>query len=61
MNRSDIIHKKFSRAFRGYEPSEVDAFLDDIVREMDLLEQAVKLAETREELLESQLKRDLKE
>ncbi len=61
MNRNDIIHKKFSRAFRGYEPSEVDAFLDDIVREMDLLEQAVKLAETRVELLESQLKRGAKE
>ena len=55
MIRDDIINRKFSRAFRGYDASEVDAFLDEIVREIDLLEQARKLAETRTELLEKQL------
>lgn len=58
MTRNDIIHKKFSRAFRGYDPAEVDAFLDEIVRELDKLEQARSLAETRAELLEKQLKKD---
>ncbi|MCE5234653.1 MAG: DivIVA domain-containing protein [Clostridiaceae bacterium] len=57
MTRNDIIHKKFSRAFRGYDPAEVDAFLDEIVRELDKLEQARSLAETRAELLEKQLKK----
>lgn len=59
MTRNDIIHKKFSRAFRGYDPAEVDAFLDEIVRELDKLEQARSLAETRAELLEKQIKKDL--
>lgn len=33
----DIQNKVFSRAFRGYNPVEVDAFLDEIVREMERL------------------------
>ncbi len=61
MTRKDIIHKKFSRAFRGYDPAEVDAFLDEIVREMEILEQARQLAETRAELLEKQLKKHAQE
>ena len=55
MTRDDIIHKKFSRAFRGYDPAEVDAFLDEIVRELDKLTQACSLAETRVELAEKKI------
>lgn len=52
MTRNDIIHKKFSRAFRGYDPAEVDAFLDELVRELDKLNEARALAETRAEIAE---------
>ncbi len=55
MTRDDIIHKKFSRAFRGYDPAEVDAFLDEIVRELDKLTQACSLAETRADLAEKKI------
>ncbi len=58
MTRDEIIHKKFSRAFRGYDPAEVDAFLDEIVRELEKLEQACRLAETRAELAEKQVKKE---
>jgi DivIVA domain-containing protein len=58
MTRDDIIHKKFSRAFRGYDPAEVDAFLDEIVRELEKLEQACSLAETRAELAEQKTNKE---
>ena len=35
MNRKDIINKKFSHSFTGYDISEVDLFLDEIIREFD--------------------------
>lgn len=35
MNRNDIINKKFSHSFTGYDISEVDLFLDEIINEFD--------------------------
>lgn len=35
MNRNDIIKRKFSHAFFGYDVEDVDLFLDEIIREMD--------------------------
>ena len=35
MNRKDIINKKFSHSFTGYDITEVDLFLDEIIREFD--------------------------
>lgn len=35
MNAYDIINKRFSKAFRGYDMEEVDAFLDEIVVEFE--------------------------
>lgn len=35
MNRNDIIKRKFSHAFFGYDVTDVDLFLDEIIREMD--------------------------
>ncbi|MDD6045649.1 MAG: DivIVA domain-containing protein [Clostridia bacterium] len=51
MKISDIANRKFSRAFQGYNISEVDAFLDDIAREMERREQDMKLLELRNEML----------
>ena len=35
MNRNDIIKRKFSHAFFGYDVEDVDLFLDEVIREMD--------------------------
>lgn len=32
-----IVDKKFSYIFNGYNPLEVDAFLDEIIKQLDLL------------------------
>ena len=35
MNRNDIIKRKFSHAFFGYDVEDVDLFLDEVIRELD--------------------------
>ena len=35
MNRNDIIKRKFSHSFFGYDVEDVDLFLDEVIREMD--------------------------
>jgi len=37
-NVSDIVNKKFSRAFMGYDMREVDAFLDELIDQIELYE-----------------------
>ncbi|MBQ4610745.1 MAG: DivIVA domain-containing protein [Clostridia bacterium] len=51
MKISDIANKKFSRAFLGYNISEVDAFLDEIAKDLERREQDIKLLELRNEML----------
>ncbi len=51
MKISDIANRKFSQAFMGYNISEVDAFLDEIAKDIERREQDVKLLELRNEML----------
>ena len=51
MKITDIANRKFSRAFQGYNISEVDAFLDEIALEMERREQDMKMLELRNEML----------
>ena len=51
MKISDIANRKFSRAFMGYNISEVDAFLDERAKDMERREQDIKLLELRNEML----------
>lgn len=47
----DIHNKEFSRSFRGYNPEEVDEFLDEIVRELDnVLQENQTLKDQAEEM-----------
>lgn len=47
MDRNDIIKKKFSHSFTGYDISEVDFFLDEIIREFDRRNNETSLLEFR--------------
>ncbi len=40
MKRKNIIDKKFSSSFSGYDRDEVDSFLDEIIREFEKREKA---------------------
>lgn len=51
MNITDIANRKFSRAVMGYNISEVDAFLDEIAKDLERREQDLKLLELRNEML----------
>ncbi|MEA5059598.1 MAG: DivIVA domain-containing protein [Candidatus Pelethousia sp.] len=55
MRAKDIIERKFSRAFRGYDVSEVDAFLDEILRDQERMEQEMQLLELRNKMLLDEL------
>ena len=43
MQIQEIVNRKFSRAFQGYDIGEVDAFLDEIIRDMERMEQELQL------------------
>ncbi len=45
MEREDIINKKFPHAFWGYDVTEVDLFLDEVIRELDRLHNELDMAE----------------
>ena len=47
MNRYDIIKKEFSHSFTGYDISEVDSFLDEVIRELDSRDHEKGLLEFR--------------
>lgn len=44
MKRIEIINKKFPHAFWGYDVTEVDLFLDEIIREFDRLHNELDIA-----------------
>ena len=45
MEREEIINKKFPHAFWGYDVTEVDLFLDEVIRELDRLHNELDMAE----------------
>lgn len=51
MQAEEIINRKFSRAFRGYDIGEVDAFLDEILRDQERMEQELALLQVRNKML----------
>ena len=53
----EIVHRKFSRAFQGYDIGEVDAFLDEIIRAMERMAQELQLLELRNKMLLEELAR----
>ena len=62
MEREEIINKKFPHSFWGYDITEVDLFLDEMIRELDRLhneldiaELAAQAARQREERLKEKL------
>ena len=64
MDRNEIINKRFSHAFFGYDVIEVDGFLDEIIREMDrmhneldILELRAQASRQREESLKARIER----
>lgn len=63
MEREEIINKKFPHAFWGYDVTEVDLFLDEVIRELDRLHNELDIAELtaeaarqREEKLKEKLR-----
>lgn len=44
MKRIEIINKEFPHAFWGYDVTEVDLFLDEIIREFDRLHNELDIA-----------------
>lgn len=58
MQIQEIVNRKFSRAFQGYDIGEVDAFLDEIIRDMERMEQELQLLELRNKMLLEELARD---
>ncbi len=57
MQAKEIIEHKFSRAFRGYDIGEVDAFLDEILRDQERLDQEMQMLEMRNKMLLDELAR----
>ncbi len=55
MQIQEIVNRKFSRAFQGYDIGEVDAFLDEIIRDMERMEQELQLLELRNKMLLEEL------
>ena len=45
MKRIELINKKFPHAFWGYDVTEVDLFLDEIIREFDRLHNELDIAD----------------
>lgn len=60
MKREDVISKHFNRAFMGYDMLEVDAFLDDVIRDIERLETALADAELRAKVLSDELEYKIK-
>lgn len=47
MDRNDVIKKKFPHAFFGYDVSEVDLFLDEVIREFDRMNNKIDVLSFR--------------
>ena len=57
MQIQEIVNRKFSRAFQCYDIGEVDAFLDEIIRDIERMEQELQLLELRNKMLLEELAR----
>ncbi|HOF99532.1 MAG: Cell cycle protein GpsB [Firmicutes bacterium ADurb.Bin248] len=55
MDKEKIVNKRFRRSFLGYDIEEVDAFLDDIIREFDRRDQEAGVARLRIRMLLEEL------
>lgn len=47
MNKNDIIKRKFSHAFFGYDVTDVDLFLDEVIREFDRLNNELEIERSK--------------
>ena len=47
MNRDDVIQKVFPHSLFGYDPVAVDAFLDEVIREFDRLNNTIDVLQLR--------------
>lgn len=47
MNKNDIIKRKFSHAFFGYDVTDVDLFLDEVIREFDRLNNELEIEKSK--------------
>lgn len=57
VNRDDVINKRFSRSFCGYNMREVDEFLDELINELDALHQLKQMDTVRIRTLLNELER----
>jgi DivIVA domain-containing protein len=55
MDKDTIINKHFQRAFLGYDVEEVDAFLDEVIRDLDRRKQELGVARLRIKILLEEL------
>lgn len=55
MDKKDIANKDFSRSMWGYNIQEVDAFLDEIIKEFERHESAMTVCQSQLKLLASKL------
>ncbi len=55
MNKEKIVNKHFHRAILGYDVEEVDAFLDEVIRDMEHTEQELNVARLRIRILLGEL------
>lgn len=55
MDKQKIVNKHFQRAFLGYDVEEVDAFLDEIIRDMERADQELGIAKLRIRMLLEEL------
>ena len=55
MFKQEIIDKKFSRAFNGYDVAEVDYFLDELYRELTFRDREEAALQTQIDELRSEL------
>ena len=56
MKKQEIINKRFNKSILGYDVKEVDAFLDEIIKEFDRYEHERKMIDLKIEMLETEIK-----
>jgi len=52
LSSDDILNKEFSLQYKGYVPQEVDAFLDDVVKNYEIIEEIRDYYETQNKALQ---------
>ena len=51
LSTKDILNKQFNRSFRGFDIEEVDAFLDQIIRDYDAFQKEISYLQSENERL----------